>query len=133
MSGSSGYDLKGKENIIQFLGCFEDETNDIYYYLVFEKAITNLKEYVFDTTNRFDELKKEIDIKKILKDISEAVHYIHYHDIVHFDIKLENILLVRREGQILACICDFGSSDICNKEGLVPYSKKIEGTEVRII
>lgn len=52
----------------------------------------------------------EITAKLIFKQIIEAIDYIHSQDIVHLDIKLDNILIDLNNN---IKICDFGVSKHC--------------------
>ena len=64
-----------------------------------------LKEYVESNNGRL----KETEVQKLLLQIGNAIAYCHQKDIVHRDIKMENILLNER-GNIDAGvqIIDFG-------------------------
>lgn len=117
---------KGRNCIINFFGCFEDENFPNFYYLVFEKAEMNLKNFL----RHDNELKYEITEKDLLRDIAEGVFHIHENQIIHLDLKLENILLVKRNNILQACICDFGTSQAIQKNGTVPFTKEMLGTEV---
>lgn len=117
---------KGKNCIIIFFGCFEDNESSSFYYLVFEKAEMNLKNFLAHE----NDLKNEITEKELLRDIAEGVFHIHENKIIHLDLKLENILLVWRDNVLQACICDFGTSRAIAEDGTVPFTKEMLGTEV---
>lgn len=126
LSTGSEIARKGKSCIINFFGCFEDNESSSFYYLVFEKAEMNLKSFLAHE----NDLKKEIKEKDLLSDIAEGVFHIHENKIIHLDLKLENILLVRRDNVLQACICDFGTSRGISEDGTVPFTKEMLGTEV---
>ena len=86
------------KNIIKILDYFEDEN---YIFIVME--------YI-NGGNLYSFIKKRMKLKEkmakyIFKQIISAINYIHKHNIVHKDIKLENILLDINHG---IKICDFG-------------------------
>ena len=64
----------------------------------------------------FDRLKKENylqegDTVEIVRQVAEAVKYLHDNGIAHRDIKPENIVLSNG----VAKLCDFGWAAICNE------------------
>ena len=86
------------KNIIKILDYFEDEN---YIFIVME--------YI-NGGNLYSFIKKRMKLKEkmakyIFKQIISAINYIHKKNIVHKDIKLENILLDINHG---IKICDFG-------------------------
>lgn len=119
---------KGKNCLIKFYGCFEDKNYPNYYYLVFERAEKNLKVYLREVDE--GKISEEISVKEIMKDIAEGVYHMHENNFIHFDLKLENILMVRRGDKLQACICDFGHTTEADKNGIVYFDPKHEGTEV---
>lgn len=68
--------------------------------LVLEKCKVNLKRYIFDheelvpATSRGPEAFKKVC--QWVKEITDALAYIHEQGIVHRDFKLENILVRRK-------------------------------------
>jgi serine/threonine protein kinase len=72
-----------------------------------------LKQCISNKSTRFP----EIDVKKIMKVLISAINYIHKHNIVHRDLKLENILLVNANDPFSIKIIDFGISGILSKVG----------------
>ena len=93
------------KNIIRLLEVFE---NKKYLFMVFEYAsqgdlLTHVK-----MTGRLS----EDEAKKIFIQIVEGVKYCHNNNILHRDIKLDNILL---DGENIVKICDFGVSRVVKK------------------
>ncbi|KAJ8973434.1 hypothetical protein NQ317_016717 [Molorchus minor] len=80
-------------------------------YMVFERCSKNLYT-VFKAKKPFSERIS----KKIIKQIVNAVQYLHKHDIVHRDIKMENILLTNNPDDpadpFFLKLSDFGLSII---------------------
>lgn len=90
-------------NLPKFYGLYKDSK---YYYLAMEyiDGIT-LIEYL--------DINKKMDLVK-LKDVSrqlvDAIKYLHTNNIVHRDIKLDNVMLEKQSGRIV--IIDFGFAGI---------------------
>lgn len=59
----------------------------------------------------------ETEAKKIFKALVSATAYIHANNIVHRDLKLENILLKERGNPCSLTIIDFGISGLLSKVG----------------
>lgn len=59
----------------------------------------------------------ESEVKKIAKSLIAAIGYIHQNNIVHRDLKLENILLNERGNPYSVKIIDFGISGLLSKVG----------------
>ena len=59
-----------------------------------------------DTTK--DYLFTDIECSIIIKGILEAINYLHQHNIVHRDIKPDNILFKDENDLNSICLCDFG-------------------------
>ena len=57
-------------------------------------------------------LDKE-NIKRIFRDVCQSVYYLHQKNIVHGDIKPEN-LLMNKDGQVK--LCDFGSASLFGQQ-----------------
>lgn len=96
------------ENIINFIQFYKE--NNYYYYLY---------EY-FDGINLFDYLKmyknnvlKYDDIKNILLQITDALIYLHKYNIIHCDLKLDNII-INNDNKLK--VIDFDLSIICDKD-----------------
>lgn len=72
-----------------------------------------LKTYLANKRNPFT----EEEAKKMLRILVEAIEYIHSHNIVHKDIKLENILLNDSKNPFDIKIIDFGISGLLSDIG----------------
>ena len=83
-------------NILNLYGCTADAEN---VYLLLEPCLGS---------NAYKKLTKEKvpekDVRKYIKEICSAVDYLHKKDIIHRDIKAENILF----HEDTAKLCDFG-------------------------
>jgi serine/threonine protein kinase len=91
--------------------------NDSEYILVMEymNDADYFKEKIETTLNP---IKHEEKIKSYMNDILEALAYLHEKGIVHGDIKLENMLINRSEGEKIPVVklCDFGLSRILDQK-----------------
>ncbi|KAJ7508901.1 kinase-like domain-containing protein [Mycena galericulata] len=56
---------------------------------------------------------------RLVHDVASGLKYLHENDIVHEDLKPQNVLIDKRE---VACVCDFGISQIINREGVTTRS-----------
>ena len=96
-------------NIIKLYETFEDKKN---LYLIMEEC---------NGGELFDRLQKnalnnkmytEKDAAKIMKQILEAINYLHYHGVCHRDLKPENILFSSVEESSQIKLIDFGLSKV---------------------
>ncbi|XP_012502435.1 PREDICTED: serine/threonine-protein kinase 17A isoform X2 [Propithecus coquereli] len=72
-----------------------------------------------------EEAFKEKDVQRLMRQILEGVHFLHTHDVVHLDLKPQNILLTNESPLGDIKIVDFGLSRIMkNSEEL----REIMGT-----
>lgn len=92
--------------------------------LLSHKGVAKFKNYFANSTHSFiveeylegGDLQKNIyvltenQIKDIVKQLLEIIKYIHEIGIVHRDIKLENIILVKNHEKIMVKLVDFGLS-----------------------
>lgn len=61
--------------------------------------------YILDQPNCIIQIK---DVKCICKQILEALIYMNSLNFFHNDLKMENILIKRENGSLVAALCDFG-------------------------
>jgi serine/threonine protein kinase len=76
------------ENIVRCYACFQDAQ---YVYLVLEHAVQGSLNQVLRHSGR----KMQQEAPRIVKELCLALRYLHEKDIIHRDVKLENILLDR--------------------------------------
>ncbi|KAJ3220746.1 hypothetical protein HK099_004036 [Clydaea vesicula] len=112
------------KNIVRLLDTFSHED---------EKKILLVLEYTIggDLFELISSKKlKSIEQKNIFKQLAEAVHYLHSSQIVHRDLKVENVLLSRKDieshdAEDLVKVCDFGLAQEINevnpRRGSVEY------------
>lgn len=98
------------ENTVKYVK-FTDK--GLYYYFVYEYFPgINLAEYL----NKHGTRLSITDVIKIFSQIVKAVNFLHNNNIIHCDLKLENII-IDKDGYIK--ITDFDLSRICQNELLV--------------
>jgi len=94
------------QNIVQFFGSMEDSN---YLYLVFEHVEGGS---LFDYMKDIPDMKlTEKEARRVFYQIVSAVQYCHSKDVVHRDLKLENILLDNDKN---VKVIDFGFSVVAN-------------------
>lgn len=97
--------LMDNENIVRLLEVFED---DCHLYVVLEHM---LKGDMFDVLyNEHSDPLSEKEAREIFSDLMTGISYLHSKNIIHRDIKLEN-LLMNENGNVK--ITDFGSAVDC--------------------
>ena len=102
--------LKSKY-IINIIDIFKDNE---YYYIILDFANGDL----FNRLNYIN--VSESLLKNIIIEISKLVEYVHSKDIVHADLKLENVLIYKKR----LVLCDFGFSKFENEDSLKIYYTK---------
>jgi len=112
-------------NIVKFYGCCPKPPS---FYLIYEFCNGGTLLASFYGERRFTML---LDLKvALLLDIVKGMDYLHSLNILHRDVKPDNILLHRadKKGMLLAKICDFGTArkaaptiDVKTLEGTVDY------------
>ncbi|CAO3616086.1 unnamed protein product [Mucor hiemalis] len=96
--------------IIQINRVIEEDNN---LYIVMEYGangdlFTNIAEPVMDLR------LQEFEIKIIFDQIAHAILYLHDHNIVHRDLKMENVIMCDRK-KLTVKLCDFGLSTFMKK------------------
>ena len=78
------------------------------FYIVTDSQHMNMREYV----NSFYKILTEVDIKKIIRLLAQAIQYCHQNGVMHRDIKLDNILVSIDEDGIIydLKLADFGKA-----------------------
>ncbi|KDN52753.1 Pkinase-domain-containing protein [Tilletiaria anomala UBC 951] len=95
--------LKGLDqpHIVKFLDWFESKDK---FYLVFEEATGGeLFERILQR-GRFT----EVDAARVIKAVTSAIQYLHHYNIVHRDVKPENILYRSKAEDANVVLVDFG-------------------------
>ncbi|MEN2495696.1 MAG: hypothetical protein MHMPM18_000291 [Marteilia pararefringens] len=88
------------KNILKLYGHFRDERR---IYLLLEYAPKGELYKILKESGKFD----EVQTAKYVLQLCEAIKYCHQHDVIHRDLKLENIL-VGKDGELK--VSDFGWS-----------------------
>ena len=98
------------ENIVQLKEVYENKT---FIHLVLEDLKGgDLLQRVVDKKK---ELLNEDNIKNIIKQLADAVNYIHERNIMHRDLKLENIIFLQSNDMKIK-LADFGLAEYCKKK-----------------
>ncbi|RWS24570.1 MAP kinase-interacting serine/threonine-protein kinase 1-like protein, partial [Leptotrombidium deliense] len=108
------YHCQGHKNIIQLVEFFEEDDK---FYLVFEKVnggplLAHIQKRVHFTEN---------EASQIIRDIANALKFLHHKGIAHRDLKPENILCFSENNVCPVKICDFdlGSRLVVNESSPV--------------
>ncbi|XP_056132203.1 MAP kinase-interacting serine/threonine-protein kinase 1 isoform X3 [Lampris incognitus] len=94
------YQCQGNGNILELIQFFEDNH---CFYLVFEKLRGGSILTHIQNRKHFDEL----EASKVVRDIAQALDFLHTKGIAHRDLKLENILCEYTDRVSPVKICDF--------------------------
>uniref|UniRef100_A0AAQ4PAH0 non-specific serine/threonine protein kinase n=1 Tax=Gasterosteus aculeatus aculeatus TaxID=481459 RepID=A0AAQ4PAH0_GASAC len=94
------YQCQGNNNILELIHFFEDSC---CFYLVFEKLRGGTILTHIQNRKYFDEL----EASKVVRDIAQALDFLHTKGIAHRDLKLENILCEYTDRVSPVKICDF--------------------------
>ena len=96
-------------NIIKLYETFEDKR---YLYLIMEECSGGELFQRLAMNAKNNKLYTEKDAAKMMKQILEAVNYLHYHGVCHRDLKPENILLSSLDEFPQLKLIDFGLSQV---------------------
>ncbi|KAJ3598990.1 hypothetical protein NHX12_032953 [Muraenolepis orangiensis] len=94
------YQCQGNRNILELIQFFEDSS---CFYLVFEKLRGGSILTHIQHRRHFDEL----EASRVVRDIAQALDFLHAKGIAHRDLKLENILCEYTDRVSPVKICDF--------------------------
>ena len=112
--------VQNHPNIIKFNESFDSPD---HVYLSFELCSGgNLQDFV--SSNRLTFIDE--DVKTIIKKLSSCIEYIHNQNVIHRDIKAENIMIVNSKISWDIRLIDFGLS-VFNQKG---FAKSICGTPI---
>lgn len=100
------------ENIVQLLDSFETNSE---FCLVSELATGQLFEIIEE-----DKRLPEVEIRKIAQQLTSALYYLHENNIIHRDIKPQNIL-ISASGVIK--LCDFGFARLIDNKTMITSIK----------
>lgn len=115
----------GHPNIIEYVSRERDQN---FNYIAMELCDASLSDYVLGT--RSEELRKKLSEKNALKQALDGIAFLHKSEIIHGNIKPQNILIkVSQDGESVAVISDYS---IKNLNRLVQYSE-VESFEVNIL
>jgi serine/threonine protein kinase len=92
-------------NIISVYDFGYDKKLDKYYYTMDYLQGMDLRDFVAKGA-------KSSDFPALVYQMLDGLNYLHSNNIIHFDIKPENIFIVEKDGQPLVKILDFGLSEI---------------------
>ncbi|EGR28158.1 protein kinase domain protein [Ichthyophthirius multifiliis] len=98
-------------NIIKLYETFEGE-NTFYFVMEIIENCTSLYE---DVKKHSQIPYQDIEIMQIMKMILEGLNYISSKKIMHRDLKLENILYLKKDQQQYLKIVDFGLGNFCDE------------------
>ena len=93
-------------------------------YLILELCAASLSDYISGSYN--GPMPQERDS---LIQMAEGVKYIHSKDLVHRDIKPDNVLIYAKDEVLLLKISDFGCSKQ-SRDGVFSMSSQISGTQI---
>lgn len=97
--------IKVTEDDLQYFGKIIDSfSNDRHVFIILEHYLNDLYFYFIQRNYRGFAIR---DIQKILRDLATGIHILHKINIVHTDLKPEN-MMVTKEGRFK--IVDFGSA-----------------------
>ena len=96
-------------NIIKLYETFEDKQ---FLYLIMEECSGGELFQRLAMNAKKNKMYTEKDAAKLMKQILEAVNYLHYHGVCHRDLKPENILLSTMDEFSQLKLIDFGLSKV---------------------
>lgn len=113
------------ENIIRY---FCTEFDRQFCYIAVELCACSLNDYV--TSKKYENLKELIKPKEILSQATRGLSHLHQLNIIHRDIKPQNILITAPDSRdiVRAMISDFGLSKRISNKGHVSMTNRV-GTD----
>lgn len=109
-------------NIVSVCMIFNDEANSIYSF-VFVSESYDLSRYLVGK-----KLSEEYKVL-ILRQVCRGLSFIHYNNLIHCDLKSDNILLSEKSsGDLSVRITDFGTSESIGPDDKFLHTSMIKGT-----
>ncbi|GBG34827.1 Protein kinase, putative [Hondaea fermentalgiana] len=109
-------------NVIRLFGCTRHMSNDTggqRFLVVMELAACSLQDLIFRTPKSMNLSFKDFDVARklvVASQIAAGMAYIHENNMIHFDVKCENVLL---DTAGHAKICDLGIAQVTNSNDKV--------------
>lgn len=95
--------LKSHEHVLGFLGCYHEQDTQAVYILTEYCEHGSLQKLL--RSFRFD-VEQQVDFAR---QIASGMAHIHATDIVHRDLRADNVLIFRDEQGVVRCkVADFG-------------------------
>ncbi|MBN2788725.1 MAG: protein kinase [Candidatus Delongbacteria bacterium] len=95
------------KNIINVYDFGYDTKLGKYYYTMDYLNGLNLKEFYNDSLG-------EDVFANVVYQVLDGLNYLHSNEVIHFDIKPENIIIIDNDGDLIVKLIDFGLSEIKN-------------------
>ena len=96
-------------NVLKYIGiCFLPKENSLYIVTEYLNG-GDLRDFIIKESTKVTDGVGNIDWRlrtKIVMDIGNAIYYLHSHNLMHRDIKTDNVILSSDQRFVL---CDFGS------------------------
>lgn len=109
---------------------FTNANRQLYTYIAFEYYTMDLHEYLNKECDKSG--MREHDVRTIGNQILEGLCSLHAKNIVHTDLKLENVLISKQKNELNVALCDLGSAHFIGKE-LSDYGRTLEFSAPELI
>lgn len=114
------------ENLVTIYESGFDDASQRYFELMEYLEPGSLREYMKEV-QRMNEKEKNQFVRTAIKEIAEALNYLHNAGIIHRDLKPDNIL-IRQLNPLKLVLADFGISMKMGEELSKVYTKSFKGT-----
>lgn len=92
-------------------------------------GLCDVFDFMLDEEGKYKKFKQWVWQRKVFRDLSQAVTYIHEKGICHLDIKPQNVVVMHvTEGQITAQLIDFGFAQKADEE-----KEREEGKQLQLV